>query len=378
MRMELPDGVSIKDVRECRNSKCKRNGYPQWAPGRRTCAECEVKLKGMSWRSRDNLDRIIIDPAEAALTLVTGKGDSKTMFHQNQASPLQDYKALTYSNFKGDMAGYREYLAQLGIHNFMEFAEWKETPEGKKMEPRDQWDEYEKWRMSIGIEPFVTTKNVHKGGGNVIHYAPAASRDTFTVIEPPPITACSLALVEKIELPNVMWHRWLYLAKAFETEWIAYLKGHKREADGVWEITEMYFPKQKVTPSHVDAEDGEIQDGTIGAVHSHVAMSAFFSQEDVKHANHTIELVVNRKGEFDSAVRIQLPCGNFMRVKATLTVTGMEEDVAAVEQLEGKIISTTRSTGFHTKNSRGSGRHGRYHNDHFDDDGGNPNINLLS
>jgi JAB domain-containing protein similar to deubiquitination enzymes len=167
---------------------------------------------------------------------------------------------------------------------------------------------------------------------------PDKPKDEFTCdadVEGCPILAKNTKA--RIEMPNVMWRHWNYLTKCFSTEWIAYLKGRKRE-DGVYEIENMYFPKQKANAAHVEAEDGEIQEGTIGAVHSHVDMGAFFSGEDHKHMNHEIELVINRRAEVAVAVRHQLECGRFTRISGSVYLMGDAVEEALVKELEGRII----------------------------------------
>ena len=154
----------------------------------------------------------------------------------------------------------------------------------------------------------------------------------------PDVKGCPIAPKAKVFVDIDMFNKWIFLAGRFDTEWIAYLKGHEKEGEeNTFVITEMYFPKQKASGAHVDAEDGQIQEGTIAAVHSHVAMNVFWSGEDEAHFNHTIEFVVNRRGEIKAMARTKLECGRFHRGDADVFFSGCEEALALEEQLESNL-----------------------------------------
>lgn len=169
--------------------------------------------------------------------------------------------------------------------------------------------------------------------------------DTFTCEAD--ISGCPIAnklSPPRVDIPDEMFGKWIWLTKRFDTEWIAFLKGSvERIVEGgvqfdYYKITDMYFPKQKCTPSHVEAIDGQIQEGTIAAVHSHVNMGAFFSAEDERHANHAVELVVNRKGELACSVRVKLECGRYERTRsAKVYLMGNNEAAVLATQLEAQI-----------------------------------------
>jgi hypothetical protein len=114
------------------------------------------------------------------------------------------------------------------------------------------------------------------------------------------------------------------MAMAVDTEWLAYLTG---EQDGnVIVIDGMYFPDQRVTGAHCEAVDGyELRPRTIGTVHSHVRMAAFWSQEDKAHWNHPAEIVINARGESKAVIYSKLDCGRMSRVDAKIQVTGRKE-----------------------------------------------------
>jgi len=159
---------------------------------------------------------------------------------------------------------------------------------------------------------------------------------------PDDLTTCPIAAKAKVYIPIEMFNKWIFLAGQLSTEWIAYLKGNVKEGtESTYVIEEMYFPKQKAGGAHVEAEDGEIQEGTIAAVHSHVGMNVFFSEEDKRHFNHNIELVVNNKGEIKAMGRTKLECGRYHRGEADMVFIGCEEELALMAELKGKISKET-------------------------------------
>lgn len=163
------------------------------------------------------------------------------------------------------------------------------------------------------------------------------SSDTFTC--PPDLTGCPIAHRCTVYIPLKMVNECVFLCEKFDTEWIAYLTGHARpDEQDSYEITDMYFPMQHANGAHVDAEDGEIRPGTIAAIHSHVNFSVFFSEEDKKHMNHTIELVINRKGEIAANGRVTLGCGRHHRGEATIKFTGTEHENELQKQLSEVLV----------------------------------------
>ena len=167
--------------------------------------------------------------------------------------------------------------------------------------------------------------------------------DTFRCA--PDVKGCPIAAKAKVYVPIDLYNKWIYLAGQFKTEWIAYLKGHaKADKKDEYEITDMYFPKQRASAAHCEAEDGEIQEDTIAAVHSHVGMNVFFSGEDEAHFNHNIELVVNNKGEILATGRTQLECGRYHRGPADIYFTGCEEEIELEEALTSQLAPEKRTT----------------------------------
>jgi hypothetical protein len=153
---------------------------------------------------------------------------------------------------------------------------------------------------------------------------------------PSDLSGCPVATPAVVDIPLAMFNRWIFLARQMPTEWLAYLKGREVEPNH-YLIEDMYFPKQRVTGTHCEAEDGEIQEGVIATVHSHVAMKAFFSQEDTMHMNHQIEMVINRDGEIQANGRIKLECGRFHRGPAKVRFVDCGEDLAVLEGLKQQV-----------------------------------------
>jgi proteasome lid subunit RPN8/RPN11 len=154
---------------------------------------------------------------------------------------------------------------------------------------------------------------------------------------PSDLTGCPVAKKTKVYIPYGMFSKWIFFAQSIQTEWLAYLKGDELE-DGSYQITEMYFPPQRATGAHCEAEDGHIQPGTIGAVHSHVNMGVFFSAEDIAHMNHPVELVVNAKGEIKANSRTVLECGRAHRGDAEVLFTDCDDMLSELEELNECIL----------------------------------------
>ncbi len=162
---------------------------------------------------------------------------------------------------------------------------------------------------------------------------------------PPDLTGCPVAAPPSVTLPYEMFQKWISMAKALSTEWIAFLKGHE-SSPGQYIIEDMYIPPQYATASFCEAEDGYIQPGTIGAVHSHVGMNVFFSSTDLEHMNHPIELVVNNKGEIIANGRTKLDCGRFHRMTAKVFLAGAPTHQTLLEELKSKISVSKKSPVF--------------------------------
>lgn len=189
---------------------------------------------------------------------------------------------------------------------------------------------------------FNKAVNEHLTGQSALPFAPI---DTFTC--PEDLTTCPVAPKASVEITIEMFNQWTYLARRFSTEWIAYLLGERSATDpNKVIISGMYFPKQKANGGHCSAEDREILPGTIGAVHSHVGMNVFFSNEDVAHFNHDIELVVNNRGEIRANGRTRLDCGRYHRAEARVILSGTDEMQKLGDELQSKISAESLSSTF--------------------------------
>lgn len=160
--------------------------------------------------------------------------------------------------------------------------------------------------------------------------------DTFTC-SVDGVSACSKAPQADILFSATLWQSVIGLCERFNTEWMAYLIGVKQE-DGDYEIKSLEFPEQTAGGEHVRREpDANFRPpaGTVGVIHSHVAMQAFFSNVDKQHANWPVEIVVNRKGEYEVSTRVQLPCGDSMRrTSRVLLLTDGQLDAMEVKLKE--------------------------------------------
>jgi proteasome lid subunit RPN8/RPN11 len=140
------------------------------------------------------------------------------------------------------------------------------------------------------------------------------------------VKGCPVAAEPLVEVPAEMFRAWVELAEDYSTEWIAYLIGEVDQAKGTGVIREMYFPPQSASGAHVELPDSgnfRARPGTVGAIHSHVQMSAFFSRTDEDHANWPIEIVVNAKGEYCVRVRVKLECSRYSRIDGKLKLVGI-------------------------------------------------------
>jgi len=340
------------EVKECRNHRCPRRYVPiqRESP---YCSSCGAKLKP-AIHSGDIPPVIDVSPdlpnrggPKNGTPERTNGGNGQLLLpgRKLEGHPTRDQ----WLALGGDYNSYDEYLESEGILPFMKFkgdyTEWKDYLEKNGV---GLWTPEDMVLIAALKEKPPQKFRPRRDSGRVVSITSAKPADTFSCADAD-VEGCPLTTKAKIEMPNLMYQQWVALAKAFDTEWLAYLKGERR-TDGVWEIKGMYFPPQTVTGAHVDVPTGfKIEDGTIGAVHSHVAMGVFFSGEDKKHMNHPIELIVNRKGEVAAAVATPLECGRNSRVEATITLMGTDDrHKEIIELLKTKLTKEDyRSSGFH-------------------------------
>ena len=171
----------------------------------------------------------------------------------------------------------------------------------------------------------VSREYVQQGGQDM---SKNRGSDTFTC-SVDGVSACSKAPQVDILFDSRLWQSIVGLCERFNTEWMAYLIGQK-DANGDYVIAKLVFPEQTAGGAHVKREvDPEFkpEPNTVGVIHSHVAMQAFFSSTDKAHANWPVEIVVNRKGEYEVSTRVQLPCGESMRRSSrVMLLTGGQLD----------------------------------------------------
>src|SRR5205814_10442916 len=126
--------------------------------------------------------------------------------------------------------------------------------------------------------------------------------------------------VPDILIPITMWECFLSCCKEYDTEWIALLKGKldkDNEGKDAYKIESFYFPPQVASGAHVDVPTGvRPKPGTIGAIHSHVDMGVFWSGTDTDHSNWPVEIVINRRENYEALSRYQLKCGEWAKGQA--------------------------------------------------------------
>lgn len=150
------------------------------------------------------------------------------------------------------------------------------------------------------------------------------------------VTACSRAPVPAVFIPEDLWSSVISLCREIKGEWFGYLTGARTEV-GNFEVDALYFPPQSAGAAHVHPipELTETRPLTIGAIHSHADMPAKFSSVDTAHANWPLEVVVNRRGDYELTVRTQLPCGSWIRGSGKLQVVS--------SPTTGELLTTARA-----------------------------------
>lgn len=161
-------------------------------------------------------------------------------------------------------------------------------------------------------------------------------------------TECGEVHTPKIVLKEEVYDKIVALMKEFSSsEWMAYLIGRKEEERFV--VEDLHVPEQEVSSSYCESKEVE-PNGSIGMIHSHHSMGAFFSGTDDSsiNLNNELSIVVSNKGgslEFLCSIRLKTPCGKYI-FKRTSTVEVEMEDKKKewVEAMKKKIkdrITTT-------------------------------------
>jgi hypothetical protein len=167
-------------------------------------------------------------------------------------------------------------------------------------------------------------------GGHMFHSSAKQDDETFTCASTDVEGKCPIMQVPEVHVPYEMWDTFIELADACETEWLALLKGEFNTERNVYEVKDFYFPPQTATGTSVSVADGPRapapQAGTIGAIHSHCKMGAFWSSTDKAHSNWPLEIVINAKGEYAALVRFQLKCGSYTKQDAKVMLLGQRPE----------------------------------------------------
>ena len=206
----------------------------------------------------------------------------------------------------------------------------------------------QRWLEDAAIRAHHFDASYSRGGNHnqtlPVVTLPQADNDDEWSSECLRVRGCPIASTDvKVEVPLRIYNQWVFLANQFSTEWIAYLIGQQADSETHnWQITDFYFPKQVATGAHLDVDKEWLRDNakpnTIGSVHSHVGMRAFFSSEDEKHFNHAVEMVINRSGDMCANIAIRLECGRSSRMGTKVIWTECETELALAQQLREAIV----------------------------------------
>jgi proteasome lid subunit RPN8/RPN11 len=149
--------------------------------------------------------------------------------------------------------------------------------------------------------------------------------------------------VPAILIEGSMWECFLNCCKEYDTEWIALLIGKQgKDAKGelAYIIERFYFPPQTASGAHVDVPTGvKPKPGTIGAIHSHVGMSVFWSATDTAHSNWPVEIVINRKESYEALSRYKLKCGEWAKGKSEVRLVGSYVSKAVASQIDAAFAA---------------------------------------
>lgn len=149
--------------------------------------------------------------------------------------------------------------------------------------------------------------------------------------------------VPSVLIDSRVWNCLMDCTREYETEWIALLIGRldkDSQGDPAYVIERFYFPPQTASGTHVDVPTGvKPKVGTIGAIHSHVGMGVFFSSTDKDHSNWPVEVVINRKEEYEAVSRHKLKCGEWAKSKTKVYLTGSSLPKAIKGQLDAAFIA---------------------------------------
>lgn len=133
------------------------------------------------------------------------------------------------------------------------------------------------------------------------------------------------------------------LMDRFKKEWLAYLIGSWQGSDIV--VEDLFIPEQVSSAASVSEVEDAPPEGSIGVMHSHVRMGAFFSGTDDEflNSNHTVSIVVSRlQGKddlvFKSNIRRKVACGITMLINMPVKIALVPPEVRVwVEECSIKV-----------------------------------------
>lgn len=198
------------------------------------------------------------------------------------------------------------------------------------------WGEEERKEAASGPvqEDFFTGRyeTAERGNGITVHVPRTGQTSGLVVRQESDTWTCESQEIKgkcpiftdklEVRVPHEIYQSWHVLAKRHKDEWIAYLTGEIDETKAFYQVDGFYFPPQVASGGHCEPIQNsfEFRPRTIGTVHSHNVMAAFFSGTDLAHMNWPVELVINAKGEMATAVRTKFECGKVGRATDAKTV----------------------------------------------------------
>jgi len=165
--------------------------------------------------------------------------------------------------------------------------------------------------------------------------------------ELPTVSSCGLAKVPTVYVEGRAHAKIQALLEEYDKlEWLAWCVGEASE-DAI-HIRDIEVPEQRVTA--VTAEAISLPpEGTVGVIHSHHSMGAFFSStdHDTMNPNARVSIVVSSKG-WAAKARVQVPCGHYYYADAQIVLLPEEVDTEWLEEArkrikQGTVISSTTS-----------------------------------
>lgn len=134
-----------------------------------------------------------------------------------------------------------------------------------------------------------------------------------------------------------------------DEEWAADLIGEVDES--TFYVNSLKIFKQEVSYASVKRLEPPAE-GTIGVIHSHHTMGAFFSSidEDGANSNHRLSGVIAKSngGVFPydiqfAAIKVKVPCGKYIKVEPTVILMYGSEDSSFIEEAR-KLIQPEAKT----------------------------------